>query len=107
MLIVLLVVAVVVGGVPLVAAVLVTIASLREDAGHTLTGRAPNWLDAAARRLLSFGPSRTTGRSARRVPRTRPPAGSSPRGVRGVVPPGQRRLPDDNEGTRPLTGPRA
>lgn len=85
--IILLVVAAVITGAPLIAAVLVTIASLREDAGHTLTGRAPTWIDAAARRLLSF----QSGRPARRV------AGRSAR----------RRQAGNKEPTRRLTGPRA
>jgi hypothetical protein len=50
--IVLLVVAAVVVGAPVGAAVLVTVASLREDAAHTLAGRPPGPFAAAARRLL-------------------------------------------------------
>jgi hypothetical protein len=98
--IILLVAAAIITAAPLVAVVLVTIASLREDAGQTLTGRAPNWIDAAARRLLSFQPS-----------------GPGRAGSRGVVPPGQpgragrraprRRPAGDEQATRPLTGPRA
>jgi hypothetical protein len=49
---VLLVVAAVVVGAPLGAAVLVTVASHREDATHTLAGRPPGPFAAAARRLL-------------------------------------------------------
>jgi hypothetical protein len=50
----LLVVAAVVVAAPIAAAVLVTVASLREDASRSLTGRPPGWLTAAARRLLSL-----------------------------------------------------
>jgi len=48
----LLAVAAVVVAAPLVAAVLVTVASLREDASRSLGGRPPGVLTAAARRLL-------------------------------------------------------
>ena len=44
--------AAVVVAAPLVAAVLVTVASLREDASRSLGGRPPGVLTAAARRLL-------------------------------------------------------
>jgi hypothetical protein len=81
--IILLVAGAIITGAPLVAVVLVTIASLREDAGQTLTSRAPNRIDAAARRLLSF----QSGRPARRGARRRPAS--------------------DQTATRPLTGPRA
>ncbi len=87
MIILLVIAAAIVAGVPLVAVVLVTIASLREDAGRTLTSRAPNWIDAAARRLLSFQTGRPPRRGVKRGPRRRP-AGKE-------------------EATRPLTGPRA
>jgi hypothetical protein len=69
--IILLVIASVVAGAPLLAVVLVTIASLREDAGRSLAGRAPNWIDAAARRLLRAQSSGLSGRAAPRVPRPR------------------------------------
>lgn len=39
-------------GAPLVAALLVSVASLREDATKSLAGRPPGRLAAAARRLL-------------------------------------------------------
>jgi hypothetical protein len=52
--IVLLVVAAVVVGAPLGAAVLVTVASHREDAARTLAGRPPGPFAAASRRLLSM-----------------------------------------------------
>jgi hypothetical protein len=41
-------------GSPLIAAVLVTIASHREDSAGSLTGRAPGPVEATARRLLSY-----------------------------------------------------
>ncbi len=40
-------------GAPILAAILVAAASLREDAEHSLAGRPPGKLAAAARRLLS------------------------------------------------------
>ena len=50
--IVLLVVAAVVVGAPLGAAVIVTVASHREDTAHTLARRPPGPFAAAARRLV-------------------------------------------------------
>jgi hypothetical protein len=47
-----LVAAAVVVAVPIVAAVLVTVASLREDSARSLAGRPPGPATAAARRLL-------------------------------------------------------
>ncbi len=84
--IILLAVAAAITSAPLVAVVLVTIASLREEAGHTLTGRAPTRIDAAARRLLRF----QSGRPARRDTRLY-----------------TRRRQADDRAARPLTGPRA
>jgi len=52
MMIFLLVGAALVAGAPLVAAVLVTVASIREDAAKSLAGRPRGLLQAAARRLL-------------------------------------------------------
>jgi hypothetical protein len=69
--IILLVAAAAVTVAPLIAVVLVTIASLREDAGKSLSGRPPSRLDAAARRLLSFQSGLPGRRAARRVPRPR------------------------------------
>lgn len=48
----LLVLAAVVAGAPLIAAVLVSIESVREDTAKSLAGRPPGPLAAAARRLL-------------------------------------------------------
>ena len=74
--IVLLVVAAVVVGAPLGAAVLVTVASHREDAAHTLAGRPPGPFAAAARRLLRLRIGATTypRRQPRGYPRVPGPA---------------------------------
>jgi len=48
----LLVVAALVAGAPLIAAVLVSFASVREDAAKTLAGRPPGLVARAARQLL-------------------------------------------------------
>jgi len=40
-------------GAPILAAILVSVASLREDAGHSLAGHPPGKLTGAVRRLLS------------------------------------------------------
>lgn len=50
----LLVIIALVVGAPLLAAVLVTIASLREESFRSLAGRPPGFLAALARRLLVF-----------------------------------------------------
>ena len=64
----LLVVAALVVGAPLAAAVLVTLASHREDSAHSLAGRPPGLLAAAARALLCLrtaaAPTRGTRLSA-------------------------------------------
>jgi hypothetical protein len=52
MLIIAIVIAAVVVATPLAAAVLVTFASLREDAARSLSGRPPGWIEATVRRLL-------------------------------------------------------
>jgi hypothetical protein len=85
--IILLVAAAIVVGAPLVAAVLVTVASLREDAGKSLSGQPPSRFDAAARRLLRFQSGLPGRRPAKRIPRPRSHSQNSP--------------------TQPLTGPRA
>jgi hypothetical protein len=75
--IVLLVVAAAVVGAPVGAAVLVTLASHREDYAHSLAGRPPGLLTAAARALLcvriggSTYPQRPSRRSRRRKPAIR------------------------------------
>ncbi len=79
--IVLLVVAAVVVGAPFGAAVLVTVASHREDAARTLAGRPPGPFAAAARRLvcLRIGGVAYFGRPARGYARSpEPPADSAP-----------------------------
>jgi hypothetical protein len=83
--IVLLVVAAVVVGAPLGAAVLVTVASHREDAAGTLAGRPPGPFAAASRRLLclSIGGAAYPRRQNRRNP-------SMP-GPEAKIPPGRTR----------------
>jgi len=66
---VLLVVAALVVAAPIAAAVLVTLASHREDFSHSLSGRPPGLLAAAARALLCL---RIGGRAYRRRPSDRP-----------------------------------
>jgi|SRR5215472_8852483 len=56
--------AAVVVAAPLVAAVLVTVASLREDASRSLGGRPPGVLTAAARRLLGVRTRASAGSRA-------------------------------------------
>ena len=67
---VLLVVAALVVGAPLAAAVLVTLASHREDMAHSLAGRPPGMLAAAARALLCL---RIGGSALPRYPSSLPP----------------------------------
>jgi hypothetical protein len=70
MLTVVIVIAAVVVAAPLAAAGIVTFASLREDAEHSLADRPPGWPEAASRRIL--GNVSAIGPVARR--RLRPPA---------------------------------
>jgi hypothetical protein len=72
--IILLVLAAAVVGLPIAATVLVSLASRREDARHSLTGKAPNWVTWAARRLLNVPPPRPGRRQVSPVPGPRPPA---------------------------------
>ena len=97
----LLVAAALVAGAPLVAAVLVSVASVREDAAKSLAGHPPGLLSGAVRRLLQA----SVGGSGplQRPPRVAgPPAGGLPyeqpqRATRtGPVP--APRLPADDEG---------
>jgi hypothetical protein len=69
--IVFLVAAALVVGSPLIAAVLVTIASRREDSAGSLTGRPHGPVEATARRLLSYrlGPGHRRSRTAKYRPR--------------------------------------
>jgi hypothetical protein len=76
--VVLLVAAAAVVGAPLVAALLVSVASLREEAEHNLASRPRNWIEAAARRLLGFDAGN------RRPPRGAP-GGRPPGLTRGAV----------------------
>lgn len=85
----LLVAAALVVGAPLVAVVLVTIASLREDSERSLGGRPPGLLAAAVRRLLCFGQDRDS------VSRDQP-----------VLPP-QRQATDEESTDWALTPPRS
>jgi hypothetical protein len=82
----LLVLAALVAGTPIIAALLVSVASLREDAEHSLTGQAPGWVTSTARRLLRVQP----GKLSRRKPRVPRP-----------------RTPEPDETTRPLARPQA
>jgi fructose-1,6-bisphosphatase/sedoheptulose 1,7-bisphosphatase-like protein len=66
---VLLVVAALVVGAPLAAAVLVTLASHREDMAHSLAGRPPGLLAASARALVGL---RIGGRAYPRYPSAEP-----------------------------------
>ena len=96
--IILLALAAVVVAAPIAAALLVSLASLREDARHSLGGKAPSWLARAVRRLLSV-PSRGEGRLA---PRS---AGPRPRAAPPRVP--QPRVPEDEDLASGLTRPHA
>jgi hypothetical protein len=70
----LLVLAALVAGAPLVAAVLVSVASLREDMAKSLAGQPPGPLAAAARRLVRASVG-GMGSLKRPVPVRRPAAG--------------------------------
>ncbi|HUA41819.1 MAG TPA: hypothetical protein VMA32_09640 [Streptosporangiaceae bacterium] len=72
---VLLVVAALVVGAPIGAAVLVTLASHREDLAHSLAGRPPGLLAAAARALLCL---RIGGSAYPRRPAIRRPGEADP-----------------------------
>jgi hypothetical protein len=101
------VMAVVIGGLPLAAALLVTLASRREETARSIAGRAPGPLAGAARRLLGFhavGISRpacrarapyrnhNAARRASRFPASNFPAGGSPGA--GLPDDGPRAAPD-------------
>ena len=72
--IILLVLAAVVVGAPIGAAILVSLASLREDAKHSLAGKAPSPIAWAARRLLKVQERGTVRRPAPPLPKARRPA---------------------------------
>jgi hypothetical protein len=95
--IVLLVVAAVVVGAPLGAAVLVTVASHREDAARTLAGRPPGPFAAASRRLLRLSIGGTAYRRRTARPRRRARRAPPMPGPEAELPPGR---------TRTLTLPR-
>ena len=101
--IILLALAAVVVAAPIAAALLVSLASLREDARHSLGGKAPSWLARAVRRLLSV-PSRGEGRAAPRragpQPRVPQPRTAQPRTA-------QPQVPEDEDLSSRLTGPHA
>jgi hypothetical protein len=83
----LLVLAALVAAAPIIATLLVSVASRREDAERSLTGRAPGWVTSAARRLLRVPASRLSPPRQLRVPRPRAPVAA--------------------ETTRPLARPRS
>jgi hypothetical protein len=70
MIILLTLIAIVITGVPLAAALLVTVASRREESARSIAGRAPGPLERSARRLLAFqatGIGRPPGRPRSRA----------------------------------------
>jgi hypothetical protein len=72
MIILLTLIAIVITGVPLAAAVLVTVASRREESARSIAGRAPGPLERAARRLLAFQATGIGRPAGRPRPRPRP-----------------------------------
>jgi hypothetical protein len=78
MLIILLAIAAVVVATPLAAAALVTFASLREDAEHSLGGRPPGRLEAMSRRLLGTVSAAGQAPRARRSRPSGTPLGRQP-----------------------------
>lgn len=115
--IILLALAAVLVATPIAAALLVSLASLREDARHSLSGKAPSGIARAARRLLSVQPlgvMRAPGRAQpnARVPRPRrpEPRDSQPRDSQPREPqPGESQsgVPDNQDLASWLTGPHA
>jgi hypothetical protein len=92
-------------GAPLIAAVLVSVASVREDAAKSLAGFPPGLLARAVRRLLqaSVGgsgppqsPRRVTGPATGGRPRRQPQRGSRPAQI-----PAPRWPADDQGAARP------
>jgi hypothetical protein len=92
--------AVVIGGLPLAAALLVTLAIRREETARSIAGRAPGPLTGATRRLLGFhavgigrpacrarAPYRNhnAARRASRYPASRPPASRPPADARALT----------------------
>jgi hypothetical protein len=76
--IILLVVAAGLVSAPIVAAVIVTVASLREESAYTLCSRPPGRLEAIARRLLGFQAYGLTDLITPRVRRPRAPMDDDP-----------------------------
>jgi hypothetical protein len=110
----LLVAAALVAGTPLVAAVLVSVASVREDAAKSLAGHPPGRLSGAARRLLrasvgGSGPVQQPRRDARQVTGGRPRWRPEHPNLAGPVP--AARWPADDESAarsdRALAAPRS
>jgi hypothetical protein len=104
--IILLVLAAGVVGAPIAAAVLVSLASRREDARRSLSGRAPNWVTRAARRLLSVQPRGSRRGQLSRIERSRV-ARSRVAPSRGAPMPAvpEQRIPNDEDISAWLTGP--
>jgi hypothetical protein len=96
--IILLTLAAIVAGAPILVALLVSIASLREDAEHSLGGRAPGWLTRAARRLLHAD----MAAGSRRVDVPRLPRQRAPDHHEGPPEPDQS-TSDNDDATWPLT----
>ncbi len=71
---------------PIGAAVLVSIASRREESAYSLAGRPPGRLEAAARRLLAFRAYGITIPGQPRVPRPRAGAETDPDRYRMAAP---------------------
>lgn len=86
---------------PLIAAALVTFASLREDAKRSLGGRPPGWLEATVRRLLG------SVSTVRQPPAPRPRLyRAGPRDLPGDIP-RPRLAADDQPADSTLTLPRS
>lgn len=79
-----------IAGAPILAVVLVSIASLREDAGRTLGGRPPGALAAAARRLLAARAGGLSVDDHNAVSNVPPIAGPAPAEARLPTVPAQR-----------------
>ena len=99
----LLVAAAVVVGAPIIAAMLVTVASLHEDSARSLGGRAPGVLAAAARRLLCL---RTSGSDRSRKRRHNDP-GADFLAQESPYVPAPRSAADEDAPDRTLTLPRS
>lgn len=76
---------------PLVAIALVSLASVREDAAHSLFGRCPGRLQHLARRLLGFRAAAGASAAGASAAGANPAGGPGPRRV--VIPPQTRSAP--------------